>query len=262
MERGLSARGATRLKALILVLLAIFFAEKFVSGRLYYYIGPRFGWLSVLAVALFIALANAYGIFDSRDEDGDHEHDHGHHHASAHDHDHEHDHTGGSGWRLLIVALPLILGVLVPAKPLDATAVSTRGVSTQLTSAADVSDTVLFTVASERNVLDWVRAMSANPDPAALNGEEADVVGFVYRDIRFGENQFMVARFTISCCVADATAIGVVVASGEASGLEQDSWVRVQGTFHEGALDGEPMAVLVAEDITPVQPPEQPYLFQ
>jgi uncharacterized repeat protein (TIGR03943 family) len=131
-----------------------------------------------------------------------------------------------------------------------------------LTSAAEVSDTVLFTVAAERNVLDWVRAMSANPDPAALNGEEADVVGFVYRDIRFGENQFMVARFTISCCVADATAIGVVVASEEASSLEQDSWVRVQGTFHEGALNGEPMAVLVAEDITPVEPPEQPYLFQ
>jgi uncharacterized repeat protein (TIGR03943 family) len=256
MERGLSARGANRLKALILVLLAIFFAEKFVSGKLYYYIGPRFGWLSVLAVALFIALANAYGIFDSRDEDG------GHDHHRAHDHHHDHDQTGGSGWKLLIVALPLILGVLVPARPLDATAVSTRGVSTQLTSAADVSDTVLFTVASERNVLDWVRAISANPDPAALNGEEADVVGFVYRDVRFGENQFMVARFTLSCCVADATAIGVVVASGEASSLEQNSWVRVQGAFHEGALDGQPMAVLAAEDITPVEPPEQPYLFQ
>lgn len=252
MERGLSTQGANRFKALILVLLAIFFAEKFVSGRLYYYIGPRFGWLSVLAVALFIALANAYNALSFEDEDDGHEHGH----------EHEHARSATSGWGLLIVALPLILGVLIPARPLDASAVSTRGVSTQLASAADVSDTVLFTVSSERNVLDWVRAMSANPDPAALNGEQADVVGFVYRDIRFADNQFMVARFTISCCVADATAIGVIVSSAEASGLEQDTWVRVQGTFDEGELDGEPLPVLVAEEITPVEPPEQPYLFQ
>jgi uncharacterized repeat protein (TIGR03943 family) len=120
---------------------------------------------------------------------------------------------------------------------------------------------VLTIVPAKRNVLDWVRAINADPDPAALNGEQADVIGFVYRDDRFGNDQFLLARFTITCCVADAMAIGLVVQSPEAASLAADSWVHVQGAFEDGKLGDEPTPVLVAADIAPVQAPEQPYLY-
>jgi putative membrane protein len=259
MRLTIPTRTANRLRALILILMAIFFAEKLVSGTLYYYIGPRFGWLSIVAVALFIALGGSYNLVGREKDEDDHEHDH--EHDEHHDHNHDHEHGQVMVWSLLIVALPLILGVAVPSRPLDASAVSTRGVSTGLASAADVGDTVLSIVPSERNVLDWVRAMSANPAPDALNGQEADVVGFVYRDIRFGEDQFMVARFAITCCVADATAIGVMVQSPEAAQFETNTWVQVVGTFGEGTLEDEATPVLFADAITPVNAPEQPYLF-
>jgi putative membrane protein len=87
------------------------------------------------------------------------------------------------------------------------------------------------------------------------------VIGFVYRDPRFAENQFMVARFTITCCVADALAIGLVTEADDAADLPDDSWVRVEGTFAEGTLDGDAMPVLVAETVTPIEPPEHPYLY-
>jgi putative membrane protein len=245
----------------VLILLAIFFAEKLVSGRLYYYIGPRFSWLSVLAIGLFIILANGYqptargGEGDEADGEADHAHEH--------DHEQAHDHSHGSPtlWPIAVVALPLILGVLIPARPLGASAVSSRGVSTDYAASADRSDSTLSIVASERNVLDWVEPFSADSDPAALTGQEADVVGFVYRDVRFADDQLMVARFTITCCVADASAIGLVVQAEDASQFANDSWVRVTGTFSEGQLDGDPMPVLLADAITPIQPPEQPYLY-
>lgn len=245
----MTERAANRLKALILVLLAIFFAQKLVSGDLYYYIGPRFGWLSILAVVLLIAFAGAYNFFEQRRKDDEHT---GHHH--------HHDHAGPV-WSLVVVALPLVLGVVIPARPLDASAINSRGVTTEYAGSLNESDQVLSTAPTERNVLDWVRAMAANPDPAALNGQQADLIGFIYRDIRFSEDQFMVARFTISCCVADATAIGVVVAAPDASRYEVNSWVRVTGTFAEGALDGDPIPVLLPDEIIQIEQPEQPYLF-
>jgi uncharacterized repeat protein (TIGR03943 family) len=243
---------AERLKALILILMAIFFTQKFVSGELYYYIGPRFAWLTLVGVMLLILLAGAIQLALMREAPHAHEHP---------DHAHHHDPDRVSVWTLLIVALPLILGVAVPARPLDASAVSARGVSTSLTSAADVSGSLLAILPSERNVLDWVRVMSSNPDPASLDGVEAEMLGFVYRDIRFSAEQFMVSRFTLSCCVADATAIGVVVQDSAALEFETNQWVLVRGTFTEGTLDGMALPVLIAEEIIPVQEPEQPYLF-
>jgi putative membrane protein len=247
-----------RLKALVLILLAIFFAEKLVSGRLYYYIGPRFGWLSVVAVGLFIILANGYN--PPKRAEGEREPAEHPDRTDDHEH-HDHDHGRPALWPIGVVALPLILGVLVPARPLGASAVSSRGVSTDYAASAESSESTLSVVASERSVLDWVQAFAANPDPASLAGQQADVVGFVYRDIRFTDDQFMVARFTITCCVADASAIGLLVQADDASQFASDSWVRVTGTFGEGQLDGEALPVLLADEITPVQPPEQPYLY-
>jgi putative membrane protein len=276
----LRRRTAIRLKALILILTAIFFAYKFVNGTLYYYIGPRFGWLTLVAVALLILIGGAYNLVEGEGDPADdapgegvhahqgHDHAHqydGHQHDDHHDHSthdhHAHHHSPANWWPLLLVSLPLMLGTLVPAQPLGASAISNRGVNTEVAVAADETERTLTVVAGERNVLDWVRAMSEDPDPAALDGEGADVIGFVYRDPRFAENQFMVARFTITCCVADALAIGLVAEADGAADLPDDSWVRVEGTFAEGSLDGDAMPVLVAETVTPIQPPEHPYLY-
>ncbi len=246
----LDARLVNRLKPVILVLMAIFFAQKLYSGTLFYYIGPRFSWLVPVAAAILITLAGSFNLprgNTAQDHDADHAH--------------EHEHSTASLWPLAIVALPLALGVLVPAKPLGAGAATNRGVSTDYAVSADERGMLLSVAPGSRTVLDWARAMSANSDPAALDGQHADVVGFVYRDPRFAPDQFMVARFAITCCVADATAIGVVVQSADAAGLAASSWVRVTGAFEAGKLADAGLPVLIAADVTPVQPLEQPYLY-
>jgi uncharacterized repeat protein (TIGR03943 family) len=114
---------------------------------------------------------------------------------------------------------------------------------------------------NNRTVLDWVEAMNSNPDASALDGQSADVIGFVYHDPRLAANQFIVARFAITCCVADAMAIGIVVESPRALELKSDSWVNVKGDFKAGNVNGQATPVLLANDILPVQQPEQPYLY-
>src|SRR5437660_609726 len=95
------------LKALLLLSLSGYLAETILSGRLYYYIGPRFAWMAMLSVGLLLLPAFAY-LWLRRG-------------AAAH----EHSHT--SPWTLLIVALPLLLGVVVPPRPLGASSIGTRG---------------------------------------------------------------------------------------------------------------------------------------
>jgi putative membrane protein len=71
----------------------------------------------------------------------------------------------------------------------------------------------------------------------------------------------MVARFTISCCVADASAIGLPVARQETNTLPQDTWVRVQGAFEVGEFQGDSLPILQAASVEAVAQPEHPYLY-
>jgi putative membrane protein len=235
-------------KGVVLFLFAIFLADKYWSGKLYYYIGPRFGWLAALAAGLFVAIAIFYNRAGPLCDDDLHNHQH----------DHERE---TPVWILIVVSAPLVLGTLVPARPLGASAVANQGVSMNVAAPSSNALTSLTIIPAQRNILDWVRAIGANSDPTALNGQSVDVVGFVYRDVRFAGEQFMVARFTVACCVADARAMGLVVQVSNARQFETGAWVRVKGAFKDGMLDNSPMPVVVADEIVPVEQPTQPYLY-
>lgn len=239
------------LKTVVLFGLALYFTWNIVSGNLTNYINTRFVWLSYVAAALFLllALSSAWALLRERRE---HAHPH-------HDHDHDHDH-GRMSWPMLaIVALPLVLGTLVPSRPLGADAIdgnlSLTAANTTLTNAAFSINPL------ERNVLDWLRVFNGLGDYEDVNGEPADIIGFVYKEPMFGDDRFMVARFTISCCVADASALGVPVAWDAAEDLRADTWVRVQGTFRVDDFRDDRVPVLHAASVEQIEQPEHPYLY-
>ena len=119
----------------------------------------------------------------------------------------------------------------------------------------------LFRPSDQRTVLDWIRAFHASSDPNVLNGDAVDVIGFVYHDPRLKANQFLVGRYTIACCIADATAIGISVNWDDASNLVNNQWVRVQGKMTSGILEGQTVPVILADQINTLPEPQQPYLF-
>jgi uncharacterized repeat protein (TIGR03943 family) len=161
-----------------------------------------------------------------------------------------------------LILLPVVLGITIPPRPLGAAAMANRDVTVSgLSSAVAPKTSQIASSDRKRNLLDWVAAFSAQRDPQAFNGEEAQVVGFVYRDGRFADDTFMVSRFIVSCCVADATPIGLIVQSPNAATLKQDEWVEVSGVFQTGEFDGQDTLVLMAKQIQPTEPPNQPYLF-
>lgn len=252
-------------QASILLFLGLYFLDNMLSWRIYFYINERFGWLSWMGTVIFLVLG-VISVVDlvSAKPEAEHDHDHAGHEHAEHDHAHEHEghnHEHAPSWaKLAIVGLPLLVGLIVPAKPLGAAAIQNSGVSTSYSSQG--SATQLSIAPTDRNVLDWVRAFNASNDTTEFTGQKADLIGFVYRDLRFDEKtQFMVARFAISCCVADANALGVIVQTKNAAEWQPDNWVRVKGKFQVQTIDNRQTPVLFAESIEAVKQPEHPYLY-
>lgn len=252
----MSSRTLRTLQTLLLLGLGLFFLEKVWAGTVFWYINQRFAFLVVFAGVGFLILASLVRP-TRRPATEDHAHE-GH----THDHQHDHDHPTMSRWGLAIVAVPLLLGVLVPARPLGSAAIANKGLNLSAPLTASEGQLLQLEMAStERNVLDWVRAFNYAADVNLYTGQAADVVGFIYHDPNQPADEFMVSRFAVTCCSADATAIGMVVQWPAASKLTDNTWVRVRGPIDSVIFAGRPTPRILAETVEGVVAPEQPYLY-
>lgn len=230
------------IKALVLIALGLFLYSRYAGGQLAFYINERFSWLTLFAAIGFLVLAFSYRYGRQVNDPT----------------------RAVVGWGgLFLVALPVLLGVLVPPKPLGAAAMSNRDVSLESLTSVSAPDrgAVLRSQDREPNILDWLVEFRSTPDATTFDGEEATVIGFVYRDARFSDDTFMLSRFIVSCCAADASPIGLVAQWPEASTLELDQWVEVSGYFEAGEFDGQTMPILQITAITETELPDQPYLY-
>jgi len=173
----------------------------------------------------------------------------------------ESTHSGFSGWTLFWVALPILLGILIPARPLGADALPQRGFGAPL-SARDRGQGVVLPADSSRwDILDWVQSVEDPALSAGLTGKPADIIGFVYHDPRLADGQFLAARYTLTCCVADAFAIGIAVEWDRGQPLADNTWVHIQGPVDIIEIDGQPMARIQASSIEEIPIPDQPYII-
>ena len=256
------------LKGMLLLGLGIFLLTRITSGTLNYYISQRFDWLTVAAIMGLLLVAGSYRYLLRGDEQGSAGPDNsvperaGEADSLAGEDNHDHSHT--LGWAgFLLISLPIVLGILVPPRPLGVAALQNREIS------AGGLDSVLPAAvrssrvqeSSERTILDWVLAFHEGERPAET--DTADVIGFVYLDDASEEVQFTLTRFVVGCCAADAMAVGLPVslAAGLPSEneLAEGQWVRVVGQFATPA--GNALPVLMAEQLDAVPEPNQPYLY-
>jgi uncharacterized repeat protein (TIGR03943 family) len=246
------------LKSIALVGLGLFLFSRLVNGSVYFYINQRFVILTLLAAAGFILVgASLY-------RRPTHSHPHNSEDGNDHDHDHDHHNHGNLTWfGLLIVLLPLVLGWLVPPKPLGASAFSNREINVgNLQSVAPPGNNErMGLISGEKNIVDWLIDIHNSQSPDDLRGQKVHVIGFVYRDERFEASQLLVGRFIVSCCVADASPVGLVVQGEKTADFEDDQWIEIHGHFETGIFDGEETPILIIDSIEAIEPPSQPYLY-
>ena len=250
--RVMVGRGvAAALRAAVVLALAAVLAIRYLDGSLGYFINLRYGWLTVVAMVSLVLLAAALlatAPTRARREPG------------------ERVAMPWMGAALLVV--PVLLA-LIPPRPLGTDAMATRALQIGSVPAAAgrgaVSELEVGASGAPRTVLDWLvlfdQEAGGGGDLSRFAGESARVRGFVYRDERFPAGTFMVSRFLLSCCAADAAPIGLAVRWPDAEFLEDDAWVWVSGDFSVESFLGERMPVLVGAEVTAADQPPQPYLY-
>jgi uncharacterized repeat protein (TIGR03943 family) len=156
---------------------------------------------------------------------------------------------------LALIALPLFATLLVPAQPLTSASLGRfelgRGAAFARPQQLPQGDPARW------DLLQWATAI-AQYGPQ-LAGQPVDVVGFVV-PLRDAPGTFVVARYVIACCTADASGVGLPVL-GEGNVPPTDSWVRVRGTLVATSVDGQPGSAIAATSVEAVDAPTPPYLF-
>jgi putative membrane protein len=235
-------------KTAILLGMGIYFLVLILTGNLTNYINLRFAWVAYVGAAIFflLGLVSLYGMLFPQEDDYQ-------------------KYAGNSNekdsitWKMLaIVAFPLLLALLIPSRSLGVESIN-GGISFN---SVGVESATAFTLNPlDRNILDWLRQFNRSNAPAEFNGQQVDVIGFVYHEPHFLADEMMVARFTMSCCVADAFSIGLPIVYETAQDFTAGVWVRVQGELQADDFGEEFMPVVYATSVEVVDPPAQQYLY-
>lgn len=112
---------------------------------------------------------------------------------------------------------------------------------------------------TEENYLDVMTVLDLHLD--RFIGKSIMISGFVYREQDLAENKFVVARFGMTCCVADASVYGTMVQTEEASQLENDTWIEVQGIVTETTYNDMRIPLIDLREFEQIEQPDTPYVY-
>lgn len=99
-------------------------------------------------------------------------------------------------------------------------------------------------------------------NPSLFIGKEIEIVGFVYKEPDFEKDQFVVARFGVSCCIADASVYGIISTIEKQDHIEEDQWVRASGTLTTTTMNDWELPFLQITNIEKIDEPENPYVYE
>jgi uncharacterized repeat protein (TIGR03943 family) len=99
-------------------------------------------------------------------------------------------------------------------------------------------------------------------EPYTLAGVRIRLVGFVTPQ-HGGRDGYLLTRFAISCCAADATALRVAI-HGDPVPRAPDTWLEVEGRWQQRTSDhadqpASDTAILLAESVRTIKQPSEPY---
>jgi putative membrane protein len=178
-----------------------------------------------------------------------------------------------------IILIPLATGFLLPGKDLDASIASKRGVFITSSNHADheelncsdedllITDTVLqqsnllnepFLILDSNNFASHVNIISQNAE--LFKGKPIQLEGFVLKDEAV-ENQWVIARFQVTHCVADASVIGVLVKLEENIEIIENSWIKVQGILEVSTHNQRTIPLIEVKKWELMKQPKEPYVY-
>ena len=220
-----------RVRGTLVLVLGFVALRLVVTGSFDRYVKPGMRWPLVLAGVVLVGLGLATSIFGDDeaavgdtvpDTGGDHDHPR---HDDGHGDGHDHRHVPRIGW-LLVLPLAVLLLVAPPALGADAASREAAPMPQYQGTAfppldADAAGVAALPLTEFVDRALWDEAHSLDDQPVRLQGLVA------HSDETPGG--FLLTRFVVTCCAADAIPVQVAVLRGGTP--PEDSWVEVVGTL-------------------------------
>lgn len=152
------------------------------------------------------------------------------------------------------MVLPVMLIAFLPPATLGTFSAGKRsafaGTGVVASSGIGSGGLTLVDVAAGQTSREGERALSARA------GERVSFVGFVTRYDDTPADEFLLTRYVVTCCVADATVAQVRVVNVPAGAFTANEWVEVDGTVYPVGRE----VIVDASAIQQVPQPARPYL--
>jgi len=221
----------------------VFVVYLYLEGRMVYFLRPAYGYLAVAGGVLLLAIF-AYGWFlrwrSLR-------------HEAASERAPPRPPSVWHYVRSLAFLAPLVVGFSLPERGLNALAALQRGAGDPAMLAKLAAQQQLAEAREERGY-GWTTVLGVAQRLKSPKAQKVGALGFVVRDKETAADRFLLVRFLITCCAADASPLAVPVRWLEAHTLENNQWVKVFGRTDPEA------GILAADKVEPTREPDNPYM--
>ncbi|MEB9946112.1 TIGR03943 family protein [Bacillus cereus] len=94
-----------------------------------------------------------------------------------------------------------------------------------------------------------------------FKGKEITFLGFIYKDKDVRGNKAVVARYGITCCIADASVWGMIVTGQNVEKIPEETWVKITGLLDETTYKGTVFPLVKVNKIEKINKPNEPYVY-
>ncbi|KEK24664.1 TIGR03943 family putative permease subunit [Bacillus gaemokensis] len=98
-------------------------------------------------------------------------------------------------------------------------------------------------------------------DVLGFKGKEITFTGFIYNDKEVQGDKIVVARYGITCCIADASVWGMIVSGNEMKTFPEETWVKVTGVLDETTYKGTLFPLVKVSKVEKIEKPKDPYVY-
>lgn len=114
-------------------------------------------------------------------------------------------------------------------------------------------------IINDNSFLPWLDELYT--DIGEYKDKKVEITGFVLKDSRFRQDEFIIARLMMVCCAADMQPVGFLSRYNQSSELELDSWIKINGIVEYESIEGEEIPIINVENIEKIDKPEFQFLY-
>lgn len=92
-------------------------------------------------------------------------------------------------------------------------------------------------------------------------GQKVRLQGFGIRMKGFNDKQLVVSRLMMSCCAADASAVGLMIEGDDVSSFKDDDWLEAEGIIDKIDYDGDTIPVIKITAVKSISPLKSKFVY-